>query len=99
MQSRALILDARPEVFHRLGHVPKALSLPRDDFEASYNSQRAVLEKHKSQPVLIYCSGGSCEDGVMVANGLLKLAFTKVYLFRGGWHEWTRAKLPEENNL
>jgi len=33
---KAIILDARPEIFHRLGHVPGALSLPRegcaDDF-------------------------------------------------------------------
>ena len=32
----ALILDARPELFHRLGHIPGALSLPRDDFEQGY---------------------------------------------------------------
>ncbi len=33
----ALILDARPEVFYRVGHIPSALSLPRDDFEGSYH--------------------------------------------------------------
>lgn len=60
MQKHALILDARPEIFHRFGHVPNALSLPRDDFEAFYKKQRARLEKHKTLPVGIYCSGITC---------------------------------------
>lgn len=98
MQKQALILDARPEIFHRFGHVPKALSLPRDDFETFYNKHRERLEKHKTLPVAIYCSGITCEDGEMVASALLRLGFTDLHLFRGGWHGWTRAKLPEEKN-
>jgi len=98
MQKHALILDARPEIFHRFGHVPKALSLPRDEFETYYTKQRTLLEKHKDSPVAIYCTGGSCEDGEMVASALIRLGFTQVHLFRGGWHEWTQAKLPEEKD-
>ena len=96
-QGQALILDTRPEIFHRFGHIPKAISLPRDDFEVYYTKQRTYLEKHKMHPLLIYCSGGSCEDGEMVANALIRLGFTDVYLFRGGWSEWTQAKLPTES--
>ena len=99
MQGHALILDARPEIFHRLGRVPKALSLPRDDFETYYTKQRVQLEKHKALPVAIYCTGGSCEDGEMVGAALIRLGFTQVHLFRGGWHAWTQAKLPEEKSL
>ena len=93
-----IVLDARPEIFHRLGRVPKALSLPREDFEASYTKHRAVLEKDKSQMILVYCSGGHCYDGQMVADGLIKLGYTNVYLFKTGWSAWIRAKLPEERN-
>jgi len=92
----ALLLDARPEVFHRLGHIPQALSLPCDEFEDFYKAQRDILEKSKSRPVLVYCSGGSCDDGKMVAGALVRLGFTQVYLFKGGWDAWTQAKLPEE---
>lgn len=99
MQKYALILDARPEIFHRHGHVPKAISLPRDDFEAFYKKQRARLEKHKTLPVAIYCAGFTCEDGELVASALVRLGFTDLHLYRGGWHGWTRAKLPEEKNL
>lgn len=96
VQKHALILDARPEIFHRFGHIPKAISLPREDFEACYSKQRTLLEKHKKHPVVIYCSGVSCEDGEMVANALIALGFTDVRFYRGGWDEWTRIGLPEE---
>ena len=99
IQNHVLILDTRPEIFHRLGHIPKAVSLPRDDFEAAYGKQRTHLEKHKASPVVIYCAGENCEDGEMVAAALIKLGFTQVHLFSGGWNEWTRAKLPEGKNL
>lgn len=82
--------------FHRFGHIPKAISLPREDFEACYSKQRTLLEKHKKHPVVIYCSGVSCEDGEMVANALIALGFTDVRFYRGGWDEWTRIGLPEE---
>ena len=95
----ALIFDARPEVFHRLGHVPKALSLPCEEFESAYVKLRPQLERDKAQTILVYCNGGSCEDGEMVANALVKLGYTQVYLFRGGWNEWEEAKLPEEKSL
>lgn len=96
MQKHALILDTRPEIFHRFGHIPSALSLPRDDFDAYYNKQRVHLEKHKRHSVVLYCSGENCEDAEMVANALFGLGFTQLHLFKGGWNAWTQAKLPEE---
>jgi predicted sulfurtransferase len=63
---RGLVLDARPEIFHRLGHVPGALSLPRDDFETGYAALKEKLEADRSQPIVIYCSSASCEDSGLV---------------------------------
>jgi rhodanese-related sulfurtransferase len=91
-----VVLDARPEIFHRLGHIPGAVSLPREDFEQSYAKLRSVLERDKSQPIVVYCSGSSCEDSKMVAEGLVKLGYTHVFVFKGGWDEWNQAGLPQE---
>jgi 3-mercaptopyruvate sulfurtransferase SseA len=93
---RGLVLDARPEIFHRLGHVPGALSLPRDDFEKGYAALKAKLEADRSQPIVIYCSGSSCEDSGLVKKSLAALGFTNLALFEGGWSGWTNAKKTEE---
>ena len=95
---QGIILDARPEIFHRLGHVPGALSLPREDFEASYNKLKPILEKDKNQVIAVYCSSSSCEDSGLVQNALQSLGYTHVSVFHGGWAEWTNAGLPEETN-
>lgn len=91
----ALVLDARPEIFHRLGHVPGALSLPRDDFEASFALHRDRLEADTGALIVIYCSGSSCEDSDLVRKALHRLGFTRVSVFKGGWSAWTSAGLPE----
>jgi len=95
---KALILDARPEIFHRLGHVPGALSLPREDFENGYSKYKSLLEPNKDQPIAVYCSESNCEDSSMVADALVKLGYHRVMVFKGGWGEWTAAKLPQEGH-
>jgi rhodanese-related sulfurtransferase len=95
-KKQGLILDARPEIFHRLGHVPGALSLPREDFENAYTNLRYRLESDRKQLLLVYCSDAGCEDSQMVADGLSKLGYRRVFVFKGGWGEWTAANLPQE---
>jgi rhodanese-related sulfurtransferase len=92
----ALILDARPEIFYRLGHIPSALSLPRDNFEKRYQSLLSTLQSHRDKPLVVYCSDNGCHDSQMVADALQKLGYLHVRLFRGGWSEWDTAGLPEE---
>ena len=93
---KAILLDARPEVFHRLSHIPGAVSLSRENFERDYAKRHVWLESNKSQYIVVYCSDSECEDSQMVADALVKLAYTHVFVFKGGWNDWTCAHLPEE---
>ncbi len=94
---QAIVLDARPEIFHRLGHVPGAVSLPREDFESAYTRHQGLLA-NKSALVAIYCSGSSCEDSDLLRKALHKLGYTRATVFKGGWSAWTAAGLPEGRN-
>jgi len=84
----ALILDARPELFYRLGHIPNALSLPRDEFEKNYMAMKETLEKDKNRPLVLYCADSSCKDANLVFDALKKLGYTRVSIYTGGWKEW-----------
>lgn len=97
--NHGIIIDARPEIFHRLGHVPGAIALPRDDFESRYRLHASRLEGAKDHPLVIYCSGPACEDAELVGTALRKLGFRQIAIFRGGWEEWQREGLPEEASL
>ncbi len=95
-QHAALILDARPEIFYRVGHIPSALSLPRDDFENQYRAMEPALRRHRDQTVIVYCSSRDCEDSQLVGDALAHLGYVHVRLFRGGWSDWENGNLPEE---
>lgn len=91
-----LVLDARPEIFYRFGHVPGALSLPKDEFEKGYAKLKTTLESDMSQPIIVYCTDESCEDSEWVYQALTNLGYSQVSIFRGGWDAWTKAGYPEE---
>jgi len=91
-----VILDARPEVFFRLGHVPGALSLPRDDFGKAYPILRDKLECSFDQPIVIYCSRPSCEDAELVRIALSAIGFRQLSVFEAGWVGWVSAGKPTE---
>jgi rhodanese-related sulfurtransferase len=96
--SDALIVDARPAMFHRNGHIPRALPLPRDEFVAYYLKQRDVLERYRTHHIFVYCQGGDCEDSDFVAAGLRRLGFDNILIYRGGWNEWIGNGLPQERS-
>src|SRR5690606_30147899 len=83
-----IVLDARPEVFHRIGHIPGALSLPREDFENAYASLKEVLEVDKEQIIVVYCSSMSCQDSELVRRALTALGYSRVAILTGGWAAW-----------
>ena len=91
-----IIVDARPEVFYKIGHIPSALSLPRDDFEDHYLDLEFKLSSLKEKMIVVYCSGSDCQDSQLVADSLLALGYKHVRVFRGGWEEWESAHYPAE---
>lgn len=91
-----LILDARLEILYQLGHLPGALSLPWEHFEEGYARLRARLESHHDRPIVIYCSGLSCELSGLEAAALRKRGFSQISRFQGGWEAWQNAGLPRE---
>lgn len=85
------VLDARPEIFHRLGHIPGAWSLPRDTFGESYEAMRDHLERDKDALIVVYCASQTCKDGELVRNALITKGFRRVAILMGGWDAWIRS--------
>ena len=95
-KGEAIILDARPELFHRLGHIPSALSLPRDEFEEGYKAIKEILEADKNRQLVIYCANDTCKDAELVCEALKKLGYTRILIYVGGWSEWQRYSVTND---
>lgn len=94
-----IVIDARPEVFHRVGHIPGALSLPREDFENAYLKWKGTLGADKAQTIVVYCSSMSCQDSELVRRALVALGYSRVAILKGGWAAWRGEDSAVETEL
>jgi len=90
----AVFLDARTAAHYRLGRVPRALSAPAGEAEASPPSFLGRLPLEGT--LVVYCEGGDCTSSLALAKLLHEKGFTDIRVFDGGWEEWERAGLPGE---
>src|SRR5580765_7915810 len=90
-----LFLDARRSSVYADGHIPGARSVPvwESDIDARV---KAFFDEGLDQnaPIVIYCSGGDCEDSHMLAEKLYMVGFNALYIYKDGFPGWTKRGLP-----
>jgi rhodanese-related sulfurtransferase len=91
LDAGALFLDARPEDFYRMAHIPGALPLPEDDFDGAFARLEPRLRSRFD--IVVYCSGYGCEASHIVA-GKLKERGIQAAILHEGWPAWTDAGYP-----
>jgi rhodanese-related sulfurtransferase len=87
LDAGALFLDARPQAFYDMSHIPGALPLPEDDFERAFARVEPTLRK--SFDIVVYCSGFGCEASHIVARKLKERGIPAAILHDGipAWQE------------
>jgi sulfur-carrier protein adenylyltransferase/sulfurtransferase len=86
----AAALDVREREEWEEGHIPGALHIPRGSLEGRVEA--AVPDR--SQPVVVYCSGGS--RSAFAAKTLEELGYEHVLSLTGGFTDWKRNGFPFE---
>ena len=87
----ALVIDARRTDVFEQGHIAGARSMPV--WEADIDARVAALyEEGRDQnaPVVVYCSGGNCEDSHMLAQKLWGVGFDNVLVYKEGFPDWQK---------
>jgi rhodanese-related sulfurtransferase len=89
-----LFLDARRTSVYEQGHIPGAR--PFSVWEADIDDKVRKLfdergdPREQEKPIVIYCSGGDCEDSHMLAQKLWGIQFNNVYVYKDGFPDWQR---------
>jgi len=97
-QGLNLFVDARDDDPFAEGRIPGAVQC------YPYEMQRfldTVLQRAGGvEKVIVYCNGGECEDSIFTCRELIEagVAYDAVYLFEGGWEEWTVNNMPVESD-
>lgn len=90
-----LFLDARRTSVYRDGHIAGAR--PFSVWEADVDDKVKALFAEgldQSAPVIIYCSGGDCEDSHMLGQKLYMVGFDNVRVYKDGFPDWVKRGLP-----
>jgi rhodanese-related sulfurtransferase len=88
----ALFLDARRTSIFEQGHI--AGSRPFSVWESDIDDKvRKLFDERgepaqQAQPIVVYCSGGDCEDSHMLAQKLWGIQFNNVYVYKDGYPDW-----------
>lgn len=87
--SRVIIIDARSSSDYQKGHIGKAINIyPMDEDMNAY--MNAVMALPIDKVYIIYCTGGNCDLSHHLYDSMKSLGFEKLYIFPGGWEEWTK---------
>lgn len=92
-----VFVDARDDSHFQAGHIPGAFQLD------SYRMERYLAEVLPvcltAATVIVYCSGGECEDSESTAILLSQagVPLNRIFVYAGGMAEWNRHSLPVES--
>lgn len=89
-----LFLDARRTSVFEEGHIAgaRSFSVWEADIDDKVNAlfgERSAPED-QDRPIVIYCSGGACEDSHMLAEKLWGIQFNNVYVYKDGYPDWLK---------
>lgn len=93
-----LFLDARRTSVYEQGHISgsRAYSVWESDID---DKVRKLFDersdpREQALPIVIYCSGGDCEDSHMLAQKLWGIQFNNVYVYKDGFPDWQQHGSP-----
>ncbi len=91
---QVLFVDARAEEYLTEGTIPGAVF--SDDNEILSEKIYDLVGYDKG--FVIYCSDDDCGSSEQLAYELQDLGFMNIFVFKGGWKEWTGAGFEIEIN-
>ncbi|HEY2321894.1 MAG TPA: rhodanese-like domain-containing protein [Thermoanaerobaculia bacterium] len=87
-----LFLDARRTSVYEQGHIAgaRSYSVWESDIDDKVNKlfNERSSEADQAKPIVVYCSGGECEDSHMLAQKLWGIQFNNVYVYKDGFPDW-----------
>jgi rhodanese-related sulfurtransferase len=91
LQNGAVLIDARDSDAYDYEHIPGAISIPMNSFEAKIEAFKSSTPA--STVIIIYCSSSQCAISRTMAQLMMqKHGFTDVRDMTGGYAEWRLAE-------
>lgn len=95
-QELIVFVDARDDRHYQEGHIPGAYQF--NHYRAENYLATVMPVCQTAQQIVVYCTGGDCEDSEFAAMFLRDAGIPKekLFVYAGGMTEWTTNGLPVE---
>jgi rhodanese-related sulfurtransferase len=90
----SIFIDSREQDDYLQGHIRGAVHISAHDPDDTIAANLRRLTK--DAPYVVYCDGAECGSSTALARKMKEAGFPQVYVFYGGWEEWTDKGLPVE---
>ena len=87
-----MFIDARAEEYFNDGHIPGAIC--KDDFEELMDTIYSL--ENSVGAFVVYCSDDDCGSSEELSYQLYDQGFESIYLFKGGWKQWSDNNFPSK---
>ncbi|HNQ22060.1 MAG TPA: rhodanese-like domain-containing protein [Phycisphaerae bacterium] len=89
-----IFVDARPDTLYREGHISGAFQL--DPYHLEFYLPDLVDIALNAHRIVVYCTGGDCEDSLFAARDLMEagVAADRIFVYEGGFDEWKKKGGP-----
>jgi len=84
----AIVVDARPGLFYKMGHIPGAISLPASTKDLGGAIRKVFSGEPPGKIIAVYCADKNCENAEAVAKQMAQIGYNRIFIFSGGWAEW-----------
>ena len=85
--TKALLIDARPELKYQKGTIPSSINIPDTKFDEFYIQLKDVA---KDKEIIVFCGGYKCAKSAKVAGMLQKKGYKNVKVYSAGEPEWNK---------
>jgi rhodanese-related sulfurtransferase len=95
-QGLVVFVDARDQDHYTEGHIPGAYALDR--YHPEKDLATGLTPCMNAEKVVVYCTGGDCEDAEYTALLLRDAGVSNqnLFVYGGGFNEWFASHLPLE---
>jgi len=89
-----IFVDVRNDALYQAGHIPGAHQL--DYYRPEAYLPDVLGACATAQKIVVYCTGGDCEDSELAAQLLMQAGVPRenVFVYLGGFTEWSANGLP-----
>ena len=92
-----VFLDARNDDEFGHGHIRGAVQCDPYNVAQYWDDVEPLVQG--AMKIVVYCGGGDCEDSIFMCRELQNqdIPWEAIYLYEGGWNEWTAKGGPAES--